>query len=168
MTSYDFMKNIACPPDRETIEREIHALFTNGDLSDVARLLQKDQSLVSKQFNPYSEEKHSPISQFIFYLWAFDAIRDDLASAVLNIVLRERSVWLPETVSPADQPDLECHIIEEQADVQKWLASFDIATASDKDLNTFDAECDEAITALMKARASARARRRVVQMRKGA
>lgn len=80
-------------PDREAFEKEIANLFVNGDLSDIARLLQKDQSLVSKAFNPFSTEKHNPVYQFVLHLWAFDAIRDGLAGEVLNIVLREREKW---------------------------------------------------------------------------
>ena len=88
------MSKIIPPPDRETIEREVHSLFTNGDLSDIARLLHKDQSLVSKAFNPYSVEKHNRIYTFILYLWAFDAIRDGLAPEIINIVLRVRYLCL--------------------------------------------------------------------------
>lgn len=89
------MKQIIPPPERENIEKEIHHLFTNGDLTDIARLLQKDLSLVSRAFSPFSDEKHNPVYQFMLHLWAFDAIRPDLAGEVLNIVLREREKWLP-------------------------------------------------------------------------
>lgn len=105
------MTNITPPPDRETIEREIHSLFKNGDLSDIARLLQKDQSLISKEFNPYSDEKHNVIFQAILRLWAMDAIRPDLAPEVLNIVLREREKWLPVNVRDANPTLLTCDII---------------------------------------------------------
>lgn len=87
------MKKLIPPPEREAFEREIAHLFVNGNLSDIARLLQKDQSLVSKAFNPYSTEKHNPVYVFVQYLWAMDAIREDLAGEVLNIVLREREKW---------------------------------------------------------------------------
>lgn len=97
------MTKIIPPPDRETIEREIHSLFKNGDLSDIARLLQKDQSLISKEFNPYSDEKHNVIFGAMVRLWAMDAIRPDLAPEIINIVLRERQKWLPARV-PAECP----------------------------------------------------------------
>lgn len=87
------MKKLIPAPERETFEREIAHLFVNGDLSDIARLLHKDQSLVSKAFNPFSTEKHNPVYVFVQYLWAMDAIREDLAGEVLNIVLREREKW---------------------------------------------------------------------------
>lgn len=87
------MQKIIPPPERESFEREIAHLFVNGDLSDIARLLHKDQSLVSKAFNPYTDEKHNPVYQFVLYIWAMDAIREGLACEVLNIVLREREKW---------------------------------------------------------------------------
>lgn len=87
------MTNIIPPPEREEFEREIAFLFRNGDLSDIARLLQKDQSIVSKAFNPYCVEKHNPVYQFVLHIWAMDAIREGLACEVLSIVLREREKW---------------------------------------------------------------------------
>ena len=103
MTKVDLMKIIP-PPEREQFEREIAHLFVNGDLSDIARLLQKDLSLVSRAFSPFSDEKHNPIYQFVLHLWAFDAIREGLAGEVLNIVLREREKWMPArglTIAPS-------------------------------------------------------------------
>ena len=97
------MSKIIPPPDREATEREVHSLFTNGDLSNLARLLQKDQSLISKAYNPYSTEKNNPVYQFILNLWAMDVVSDSLAGEVLNIVLREREKWLPARAS-ADCP----------------------------------------------------------------
>lgn len=87
------MTKIIPPPDRETFEKEVAHLFVNGDLSNIARLLHKDQSLVSKAFNPYTDEKHNPVYQFVVYIWAMDAIREGLAGEVLNLVLRERDKW---------------------------------------------------------------------------
>ena len=87
------MKKLIPPPERESFEREIANLFKNGDLSDLARLLQKDLSIVSRSFSPFTDDKHNPIYQFVLHLWAFDAIREGLAGEVLNIVLREREKW---------------------------------------------------------------------------
>jgi MarR-like DNA-binding transcriptional regulator SgrR of sgrS sRNA len=107
------MQKVIPPPDRETLEKEIHSLFTNGDLSDIARLLQKDQSLVSKMFNPYSDEKHNPIYTVILCLWAMDAIRTDLAPEMINIMLREREKWLPVDARKLDAAVLTGNIVTE-------------------------------------------------------
>jgi hypothetical protein len=82
------------PPERETLEREIHDIV-DGDMSEIARLLQIDQSAISRAFNPYNNDRHNPIYQFILYLWAFDTLRMGLADEILNIVCREREKWLP-------------------------------------------------------------------------
>lgn len=113
MPPHKDMTKVIPPPEREAIEREIHALFTNGDLSDIARLLHKDQSLVSKMFNPYSDEKHNPVFTLISFLWAMDAIRDDLAGEVLNIILREREKWLPVEAKYQDAGRLTHNIVQE-------------------------------------------------------
>ena len=82
------------PPEREQLEREIHDLL-DGDMSEIARLLQIDQSTISRAFNPYNTERNNPIYQFILYLWAFDILRMGLGDEVLTIVCRERAKWLP-------------------------------------------------------------------------
>lgn len=154
------------PPDREEFERELKSMLDDGDLSDLARLLQKDKSLVAKQFNPWAEDRHNPFYQVVLYLWAMDAISDTHGDFALQMILRERAIWQPVAEVDPAQPQLECSIIAEGADVQRWLAQFDIDTATDRDLNTFDDECGQAIEALVDARTKARARRRVVQMNK--
>ena len=104
---------IVPPPEREALEKEIASLFTTGDLSDVARLLQKDLSQVSRAFNPFETERHNPVYQLILHLWAFDALRDGLAGEVLNIVLREREKWLPASRSGQSPATLTGNIVEQ-------------------------------------------------------
>lgn len=82
------------PPDRETFEKEVHALFKNGDISNIARYLDRDQSLVSKALNPYCIDRHNTVYEFVRLLWAMDCLNDHLAAAVLAIVTRERDNWL--------------------------------------------------------------------------
>src|SRR4051812_47472752 len=80
------------PPEREALEREVSDLV-NGDVSRIARLLQVNQSTVSNAFNPYREDRHNPVYNFILHLWAFDQLRPGLADEVLTIVTREREIW---------------------------------------------------------------------------
>lgn len=107
------MQKIIPAPERETFEKEIAHLFVNGDLSDIARLLQKDQSLISKAYNPYTDEKHNPVYQFVLHLWAMDAIREGLAGEVLNIVLREREKWQCVPVRPGNPAKLTGNLVRE-------------------------------------------------------
>jgi hypothetical protein len=90
------MTHITPAPDREKFEREIRAMLDDQNLSAVARLLQKDQSAVSKAFSPNVPDRHNPIYQFVLYLWAFDHLKNGLADNVLNIVIREREKWTHE------------------------------------------------------------------------
>lgn len=96
---------IAPPPEREQLEREIHDLV-NGDLSDLARLLQIHASTASNAFNPYREDKHNPVYQFLLHLWAFDCIREGLSDELLMIVCREREKWLPVAPLPVNTATL--------------------------------------------------------------
>ena len=96
--------NIIPPPDRETFEREIHDALENGDLSNIARILGKDQSLVSKQFNPYDTDRKNPVYEYLLYLWAADHTTNDLGSFIANLVERERGKWLPETSKAEPSP----------------------------------------------------------------
>lgn len=85
------------PPEREQFEKEIKQLVsTDKDISNIARYTQRDQAIVSKMFNPNTDEKHNPIYQFVVFLWAFDCLREGLADEVLNIIVRERQKWKPE------------------------------------------------------------------------
>lgn len=82
------------PPERETVEREIHDLVTNH-LSELARLLQVNNSTTSNAFNPYRDDKNNPVYHFLLHLWAFDIIKPGLSDDILAIVARERSTWNP-------------------------------------------------------------------------
>lgn len=91
-------------PDREMFEREIHDLFQNGDISHIARYMQRDQAQVSKMLNPYDETRHNPVYEFLRMLWAMDCKRDGLADAVLSIVTREREKWLVGSLDVVEAP----------------------------------------------------------------
>jgi hypothetical protein len=83
------------PPEREAFEREIHGLVSiNGDMSAAARLLQKDQSAMSKAFNPYEDTRKNPVYELLLVLWAFDCIREGVSDEILSVMLREREKWL--------------------------------------------------------------------------
>jgi len=93
------------PPEREVIEREVAELFRNGDLTDIARFLQKDFSSISREFNPAEDTRNNRVFQIIIGLWAFDNIREELGDDILAIIVREREKWLPSfsklQISPA-------------------------------------------------------------------
>lgn len=97
-------ENMLPLPDHEAFNKEIHELFVNGDLSHIARFLRKDQSAVSRAFNPFDDSRHSPVFELMSYLWAMDCHREGLGDAVLSIVTREREKWLIDGVEIIDSP----------------------------------------------------------------
>lgn len=86
-------RNLTLPPDKEALEREIAALFHHNDFADIARLLQRDFSSISRAFSPTDDTRHNPIFQIVIHLWAFDQLRESLGDDVLAIVTRERDKW---------------------------------------------------------------------------
>lgn len=66
-----------------------------------------------------------------------------------------------------DQSELECEVIDETADVQKWLARFDIDSASRRDLVQFIDECKQAEDKITAAKSAAIAQLKVAAARNG-
>lgn len=88
------MTRILPPPERVDFEREIKRLIADdGDLTSIAGYVHRDRGIVSKMFNPDTDEKHNPVYQFVIFLWVFDCLRDGLADEILKIVIRERDKW---------------------------------------------------------------------------
>lgn len=57
-----------------------------------------------------------------------------------------------------DQQDIECGVVDETSDIQKWLIRYDIDKADPRNLVTFIDECREAVDAIQTAQATAQAR----------
>lgn len=99
------------PPERETFEKELHKLISrNVDLSATAALLQKDQSAVSKTFNPFDPTRLNPFYEGTAYRWAFDNLTPGLADEIRSIEDRERSIWLPMHPVAACDADLTANV----------------------------------------------------------
>lgn len=92
------------PPDKHELEMEVDGCFRNGDKGNVARLIHKDSSTISRQLSPNQEHNNHIIYFFILVLWAFDCIRQELGDAVIEIVLRERSKWLCQAPEIMEHP----------------------------------------------------------------
>ncbi len=82
------------PPDKQEIELEVASHFRNGDIGNIARYVQRDKGIVSKQLSANCEDKNNVIYYFLLFLWAFDCIRRDLGDSILAIITRERAKWL--------------------------------------------------------------------------
>lgn len=132
------------PPDKQDLELEVDGFFRNGDKKDVARLVQRDSSTVSRQLSPNCDHNNHVVYWFLLCLWAFDNIRQDLGDAVINLVLRERAKWLNEAPSAIEHPakltskvgqelveaieaEMSGHALDDQ--IQEWT---DVVTAAAK------------------------------------
>lgn len=107
--------------------------------------------------NPLSNGNPSAVDQYMAFVERYQA-GEPGAGAMLNHRVHAE---LDERFSEADlltttQSDLQVKIIEEECDIQKWLSRFDLETASRNELLGFEKECDEAVEAIMAAKARAR------------
>jgi hypothetical protein len=66
------------------------------------------------------------------------------------------------------QQEINVNVLAETCDVEKWLARFDLAKASNSELRDFEQECDEAIEAILAAKARARVIRKKNELKKAA
>lgn len=96
--------NILPPPDKQEIELEVAGHFHNGDIGNVARYVQRDKGIVSKQLSANCDDKNNVIYYFLLFLWAFDCIRRELGDNIIEIVLRERAKWLNESPQIRQSP----------------------------------------------------------------
>lgn len=99
-------QHLPLPPEKELIEREIADLFSNGDFTALARLLQREYSAITRAFSTTDETRHNPVFQFLIHLWGFDQLKDGLSDTVLNIILRERAKWQPVTKQAKSSSEL--------------------------------------------------------------
>lgn len=91
---------VTLPPERESIEKEVAEMFSNGDFTDIARLLHRDRSAVSRAFSIDDQTRHNPVFEIVSYLWAFDQLRDLLGDEIVALILRERAKWTPRLAVP--------------------------------------------------------------------
>ncbi len=130
------------PPDKQEIEIEVAGLFHNGDIGTVARYVQRDKGIVSKQLSAHCEDKNNVIYYFLLFLWAFDCIRRDLGDAVLGIIVRERDKWL------AECPRIARSSAKLTADIGRQFTEFLEAELDGKDYDRQIKECVDIATAV--------------------
>lgn len=126
--------------------------------------LYSSHSREPKTLNPMSSGNVSEVEHYMRYCRKYEgAIRG--AGQYLNTLVHSEleAEFADRLAIETNQVDIECVVIDEAADVQKWLAKCDIPTAIRSQLVTFEDECNEAIRAIETAKGQARARRRVIE-----
>src|SRR4051812_21784881 len=82
------------PPDKQQVETEVSNLLKDGDQVFIARLIERDPTLVSKLLSANCADKNNVVSFYLQFQWAMDCRRRALGSGVAGIVARERAKWL--------------------------------------------------------------------------
>lgn len=95
------------PPDRESLEREIHNLLGYGDCEKIARFTRRSAGHLQRQYNPADFECESSIFKMLEQVWGMYAARTLLGSGVARIVRRELDAFEP-TGDSAKNSDEEC------------------------------------------------------------
>ena len=100
----------------------------------------------------------SPVLHYIEYIHLNEAAERGAGQMMANRT--HESLMAEFAECSLAEADIHEHIIEENSDVLKWLARFDIVSATPKQLAAFERECGESIDALQDAMSGARAARR--------
>lgn len=117
-----------------------------------------------KTENPLSNGNVSEVEHYMRYCRKYEAGAKGAGRMLSHSVFAALEAEFCEQ-GECDQTDLEVSVIDETCDVQKWLARFDIDSASKGDLGQFIDECKQAedVIAYAKAQAIARLKPPVVR-----
>lgn len=117
-----------------------------------------------KTENPLAYGNVSDAAKFVMMCRRYESAAEGAGRLLSDRIHRALTIEFADgDLGAVDQCDLEVDVINQSCDVQTWLARFDIDDADRASLITFEDECDQAIDAVMRAKARARARRRRIE-----
>ncbi len=119
----------------------------------------------SRTDNPVSSGNISPVDHYMRFVRMYEGGKVGAGRALNNAVHRA----LESEIADADadtipQSELSVSVLDETCDVSKWLARFNIDTATRNDLIRFETDCDEAMDTILAAKARARLARRNLEI----
>jgi hypothetical protein len=114
--------------------------------------------------NPLANGNKSDVDEYVAYCELLEAAERGAGRLLNNRIYAELEMRFAENDSLTSQDALHVDILEENCDVNKWLASKDFSTATTADLAAFENECDEAIEAITAAKSQARIIKRRLQL----
>jgi len=114
-----------------------------------------------KSRNPLQSGNVSPVTAYIEYVHKYQAAHRGAGQTLNARVHASLNAEFAECDMSVSAIDLHENLIDEHCDVQKWLARFQMDTATAKQLAVFELECDEAMDALLAAKARARSAKRL-------
>ena len=149
-----------------TLIYKVHQKF-RGLPERLARITAKSDDLFrshgyqSKTDNPLACGNPSPVTHYVTYARQYQAAMPG-AGRMLNNLVHEAldSEFAESDIGNTTQSDLNVSVLTGTCGVEKWLARFDIEKASRNELLGFESECDEAVDAILAAKARARVVRR--------
>lgn len=122
-----------------------------------------------KTQNPLQSGNNSAVTDFMLYARQYEAADQGAGRCLNNRVHAALDAEFSEQdLFHVEQSDLHVGVIDETSDVQKWLARFEIESATRKELVDFEDECEQAIEAIQTAQSHARAARRIIEMERRA
>ena len=120
--------------------------------------------LEPKSVNPLSSGSISEVEHFMRYCRLFEGAVRGAGRYLIDRVHHELTLEFADDDADASQGEIHAEMTSEVCDVSVWLSRFDMDTASLPQLRAFETECDEALDAIERAKAAARAKRRVISV----
>lgn len=121
----------------------------------------------SKTLNPASSGNVSPVDHYMQYCRKFDGgIRGAGRALSSRVYAALEDEFAENDRLDIDHVEMEVGVIDETADVQKWLARFDIKHASKLELLAFENHCNEAIERISEARGQARVQAKIIDIKR--
>lgn len=134
--------------------------------SKVARLKGVSDELIRshhrepKSRNPLASGNTSATTHFIQQCHEYEAAERSAGRMLANRVHASLTAEFDDG-DHLDQEDITDNVLDEGCDVNKWLSRFKMETATERQLHYFETQCDEAIDAILRAKAKARSFRRL-------
>lgn len=145
------------------IIKDVHEAFPKA-VRNLAKITGKSEELFHshgrepKTMNPLQSGNKSPVTHFIEYCYQHEAAEP--ASGLMLINRVHESLTAEFTECDLTQNELHENLVDEQADVMRWLINFEFADATPNQLIAFERECSELIEKAADAMAKARSTRR--------
>lgn len=104
-------------PDRDEFERELHKIFEEGDLTDMAQFLPMDRTAVSRMLNPADPSRHNPWWLVTAAEYALDVQGQGKADKVIAFRERYRMQWRPKPFVLIDIAEAGTEVVDEVMDL---------------------------------------------------
>ena len=136
-----------------------------ASITDKSASWYQSHGRVPKTVDPVANGNVSAVTHYMRYVRLFE-----MAEPGSGRMLNNRThaaldgEFAEKDLREVSQTTLHLDVIDETCDVQRWLTKFDLENATRDELALFMDECDQATDAIMAAKSSALARKRLLEM----